>query len=122
MFLPRSSQRPDEPPPGYRTTGQPPPGYRTLHMQALNGRIPAEMVNGRWRLKRADLVGIAEYLGVIEPAQQATAPVWSVPYRQPQRLPWSMPWSMAWAPQPPMPRPQPGQPTRQPRRKVTSAA
>ena len=108
MFLPRSSQRPDEPP----------PGYRTLHMQALNGRIPAEMVNGRWRLKRADLVGIAEYLGVIEPAQQATAPVWSVPYRQPQRLP----WSMAWAPQPPMPRPQPGQPTRQPRRKLTSVA
>ncbi len=40
------------------------PGYRTLYLKVLDGVIPAEQQNGRWRVADADVPAIAESLGL----------------------------------------------------------
>lgn len=57
-----------EVPPGWRLTGKGAPGYRWLHLQVLNGLIPAEQINGRWQIAPANLPVIAEQLGLITPS------------------------------------------------------
>lgn len=38
------------------------PGHRKLHRLVLDGYLPAEMVNGRWFIRRTDLPTIAGLL------------------------------------------------------------
>lgn len=45
-------------------TGTTPPGYRSLYNMAVDARIPVEQVNGRWRVRRTDLPGIAAQIGL----------------------------------------------------------
>jgi hypothetical protein len=59
-------------------TGRPAPGYRSLPMAALDARLPAERVNGRWYVREADLDHVAEALGLAEPAAAASAPISSL--------------------------------------------
>ncbi len=47
-----------------RLTGARPPGYRRLWTLTVDGRIPAEQVNGRYQVRRADLPDIAAELGL----------------------------------------------------------
>ena len=52
-------------------TGAPAPGYRRLYNMAVDARIPVEQVNGRWRVRRTDLPGIAAQIGL--PARATVA-------------------------------------------------
>lgn len=45
-------------------TGQPSPSYRRLYGLTLDGRLPAEQVNGRWFVQRSDMPAIAQTLGL----------------------------------------------------------
>lgn len=45
-------------------TPGPVPGQRKLHQLVLDARLPAEMRNGRWQVRRDDLPLIAERLGL----------------------------------------------------------
>lgn len=47
--------------------------YRRLYTAVLNGRVPAEMENGRWKLCREDLPAIAATLGLTASAQPVPA-------------------------------------------------
>jgi hypothetical protein len=40
------------------------PGYRQLWGMTVDGAIPAEQVNGRWHVARADVPAIATILGL----------------------------------------------------------
>ena len=40
-------------------TGEPGPPYRHAYFAALDGRIPAEQVRGRWFVRQADLPAVA---------------------------------------------------------------
>lgn len=53
-------------------TGKPSPSYRQLYNMTLNGRLPAEQVNGRYQPRRADLPAIAISLGLM-PADNLVA-------------------------------------------------
>lgn len=46
-------------------TGKPSPSYRQLYNMTLDGRLPAEQVNGRYQLRRTDLPAIAVSLGLM---------------------------------------------------------
>ena len=45
-------------------TGTQAPGYRRLWTEVVDGRIPAEQVNGRYQVRRTDLPAIAASLGM----------------------------------------------------------
>ena len=49
-------------------TGAEAPTYRRLWTLTVDGRIPAEQINGRYQVRRADLPDIASTLGMIVPA------------------------------------------------------
>jgi hypothetical protein len=55
-------------------TGKPAPGYRALYNHVLDGRLPAEQVNGRWYWHRIDLPAIAAALGLAAPIDPASKP------------------------------------------------
>ena len=48
-------------------TGTEAPTYRRLWTLTVDGRIPAEQVNGRYQVRRADLPDIAAALGMTVP-------------------------------------------------------
>ena len=52
-------------------TGAPPPSYRRCYTLVLDGRLPAELVNGRHQVRRADLPAIAELVGLTIPGDAA---------------------------------------------------
>ncbi len=41
-------------------TGFPPPKYRRVYNLILDGLLDAEMINGRWRIREAQLPKVAE--------------------------------------------------------------
>ena len=45
-------------------TGKAPPSYHSFWCGLATGRFPAEQVNGRYRIRRADLPAIAATLGM----------------------------------------------------------
>jgi len=45
-------------------TGSQSPSYRRLYFMVLDGRVPAQQVNGRYFVRRSDLPGIAAMLGM----------------------------------------------------------
>ena len=45
-------------------TGKQAPSYRKLWSLTVDGRIPADQVNGRYQVRRADLPAIATALGL----------------------------------------------------------
>lgn len=45
-------------------TGGISPTYRQIWQAAADGDLPAEQINGRWYIKRADLPAIAKLLGL----------------------------------------------------------
>lgn len=47
--------------------------YHQLYNAVVSGRVPAEMVNGRWMLMRASLPAIAAALGLATAAQPIPA-------------------------------------------------
>jgi hypothetical protein len=47
------------------------PAYRQLYELILDGKLPAEQVNGRWFVDEADLPAIAATLGMTEDHQDA---------------------------------------------------
>ena len=47
------------------------PAYRRLYELVLDGKLPAEQVNGRWFVDEADLPAIAATLGLTENHQAA---------------------------------------------------
>lgn len=51
--------------------GKQAPNYRKLWMLTVDGRIPAEQMNGRYQVRRADLPGIAVSLGLTTPDRVA---------------------------------------------------
>lgn len=53
-------------------TGRRAPKHRSLYAQVLDGVIPAEFINGRWRIKRADVPEIAAKLGLRQQAGPVT--------------------------------------------------
>ncbi len=62
-------------------TGRPSPNYRRLYALTLDGVIPAQQVNGRWHVLRADLAQVANLLGMATAAPAAKAS-----RRQPRQL------------------------------------
>ena len=48
------------------TVGRSPP-YQHIWKLIANGDLPAEQINGRWFIKRADLPAIAKLLGLLDP-------------------------------------------------------
>jgi len=44
--------------------GKQAPSYRKLWTLTVDGRIPAEQMNGRYQVRRTDLPGIAALLGL----------------------------------------------------------
>lgn len=48
-------------------TGEQAPSYRKLWTMTVDGRIPADQVNGRYRVRRADLPAIAGLVGLTVP-------------------------------------------------------
>ncbi len=55
-------------------TGKQAPSYRKLWSLTVDGRLPAEQINGRYQVRRADLPGIAAMLGLSVPGDDP-APV-----------------------------------------------
>lgn len=47
-------------------TGRPAPSYRSLYSRVLDGHLPAVQENGRWYIRRADLLKAAAALGVLD--------------------------------------------------------
>ena len=54
-------------------TGKPVPNYRKLWSLTVDGRLPAEQVNGRYQVRRVDLPSIAALLGLVVP-EDTSAP------------------------------------------------
>jgi hypothetical protein len=40
------------------------PGYRKLYNLTIDNRLPATLVNGRWRVQRSDVPAIVEAFGL----------------------------------------------------------
>jgi hypothetical protein len=58
-------------------SGQAPPPYRRLHLMVLDGTIPAKQFKRQWYIKRADLRGIAETLGMAIPVHRLRGRTWA---------------------------------------------
>ena len=56
-------------------TGQQAPSYRALWTAVVDGHLPAEQVNRRYHVRRADLPAIAVKLGLGFPATPHEKPI-----------------------------------------------
>jgi len=65
----------------FALTGKQGPGHRKLWQLTVDGRLPAEQVNGRHYVRRADLLAIASTLGLSAPDDLST-PKASAPTRR----------------------------------------
>lgn len=65
----------------FALTGKQGPGHRKLWQLTVDGRLPAEQVNGRYHVRRADLPAIADMLGLTVPDDRST-PKASAPTRR----------------------------------------
>jgi hypothetical protein len=54
-------------------TGKPAKSYRYLYSKVLDGVIPAELINGRWSVQRANVPAIAAELGLTAPPDPSGA-------------------------------------------------
>ncbi len=56
--------------PGF--TGALPPTQRQFYYRIVDGRIPAELINEKWHLRRTNFPAIAAFLGLIARTDPAT--------------------------------------------------
>lgn len=53
-------------------TGALPPTQRQFYYRIVDGRIPAELINEKWHLRRANFPAIAAFFGLIARNESAT--------------------------------------------------